>query len=333
MNPDSMETRDTIGSDRASNNPGCFNRSGFERRTPERNREMIRLSTLAMAALAFMACNQDESPAHSHQHPNQTESGQLGDLIREFRLSDETTVRFRGMEGSVTLSIEGHQEEQERFKALTAKLLQAQTMEAAYRLMDASGPVPQALLDFDARIASIPDDAGIAGNAAASPAAPGPLSETAEPFGPVTAPVQEALAKSGDHANPASDRTWDWAADARWWNDVVGYPCVEVATATYTNVTWADDWRQGYYATGYLMAASHTYGANAKGYSWKNGAWVMTQYLFLQPRHYIVWRSGDTSKQYRRYAVTGNGANLARVHWGMRWDSQAPSDLGVICQG
>ena len=95
----------------------------------------------------------------------------------------------------------------------------------------------------------------------------------------------------------------------------------------YTNVTWADDWRQGWYGRGYLLAASHTYGANAYAYVWQNSAWVMTNSMYLEPRHYIVWYSGDTSKRYRRYSVFGNGGAYARIHWGMRWDSQAPSDL------
>jgi hypothetical protein len=81
------------------------------------------------------------------------------------------------------------------------------------------------------------------------------------------------------------------------------------------------------------MAAGFTYGADAYAYIWQNGAWVQTDYYYLQPRHYIIWSSNDNTRQYRRYRVAGRGGAAARTHWGMRWDSQAPSDIGVICQG
>jgi hypothetical protein len=113
----------------------------------------------------------------------------------------------------------------------------------------------------------------------------------------------------------------------------VGYTCSWKKAAHYTNALWSDDWREGWGGSGYLMAASHVHGADAYGYLWKNGAWSQTNYTYLQPRWYVYWPSGDTSKKFRRYAVYGRGGNEARTHWGMRWETQAPSNLGVICQG
>lgn len=282
---------------------------------------MKRLSALLIATAALMACNQAEQTTQAPDNRNDIQPVKsVGNTLKEFRITDETSVRFQETDGAVTLSLEGHVDEQEINRDLENRLFKAPTMEAAYRVMDPSGQVPQAILDYDKRPvtnaeASVPKASDLAGP------------------GSTLAPANDVpLAKASNHANPAADAYWDWTADATWWKGVVGYKCGWHESLTYTNITWADDWRQGWYASGYLLAASHTYGATATAYIWKNGAWSLTNSMTLQPRHYIVWYSGDKSKQYRRYRIAGDGGALARVDWGMRWDSQAPSDLGVICQ-
>jgi hypothetical protein len=278
---------------------------------------MFRISAAALAAVALMACNQSDQPVqpHSDAAQPQAQAEQSGRLLREFKISDATTVRFRENAGNITVSLEGSIEEKERNQALETKLMSAPSMESAYRLLDSQGPVPQALLDYDKRPLS-------------------PATETAPPEaqagsqGPI-APRSRALAKSA-----SLDDTWDWTADANWWKGtVVGYPCGWHQALTYTNIWWADDWRQGWYSVGYLMAAGFAYNADAYAYIWRNGAWVQTDYYNLTPRHYITWFSGDKTKQWRRYRVQSAGGSSGRAHWGMRWDTQAPSDLGVICQG
>jgi hypothetical protein len=278
---------------------------------------MKRLSALLLTTAALIGCNYSDHGTHGPEDQNETPLARepAGHLLKEFQVSGETVVRFRELNGQVTLTLEGHVDEKEANQALEEKLSQARTMEAAYRAMDAVGAVPQPILDYDKLSATLGEEA-----APSAPPSAGPVS------------ALPALAKESDHAVPSADYTWDWNADANWWiNDVVGYECQWHKAAYYTNVTWADDWRQGWYGSGYLLAASHTYGADAWAYKWVNGAWSQTNYLYLQPRHYVVWYSGDTSKQYRRYRVVGRGA-YPRIHWGMRWDSQAPSDIGVICQ-
>lgn len=267
-----------------------------------------------LTTAALIGCNHSEH-SHAPETRNETPLAQepAGHLLKEFRISDKSAVRFRELNGNVTLTLEGHVDEKEANQALEAKLSQVRTMEEAYRVMDPAGAVPQSILNYD----KLP--------AAQEDVLPSDLSEA----GPVSA--LPPLAKEGNHAVPSSDSYWDWTGDANWWKkDVVGYECQWKEAAYYTNVTWADDWRHGWYGRGYLMAASHTYGADAWAYRWVNGAWSQTNYTYLQPRHYIVWFSGDASKQYRRYRVVGRGA-YPRIHWGMRWESQAPSDLGVIC--
>jgi hypothetical protein len=277
---------------------------------------MKRLSALLLTTAALIGCNLSEHDTHAPEAQKETPLAQepVGNLVKEFRVSDETVVRFRELNGQVTLLLEGHVDEKEANQALEDKLSKAKTMEEAYRMMDPAGAVPQSILDYDKLPAAQEGEA--------APSAP----ETA---GAVS--TLPPLAKESDHAVPSSDSWWDWTADANWWKkDVVGYECQWHKAAYQTNYTSWDDWRQGWYGRGYLMAASHTYGADAWAYKWVNGAWSQTNYTYVQPRHYIVWYSGDASKQYRRYRVTGRGA-YPRIHWGMRWDSQAPSDIGVIC--
>lgn len=282
---------------------------------------MLRISAFLLATAALIGCNHGENSPHGpDSHDALPEEGAVGKTLKEFQITDETSVRFHEASGIITLSVEGHVDEMEANADLQKKLFQAKTMESAYRMMDPTGTVPQAILDYDKRPANNPEGAAPAALNSAG-------LESATPEN-----IPAPLAKVSNHANPAGDANWDWTADANWWKkSVVGYECDWEKAAYYTNVTWADDWRQGWYGTGYLMAASHTYGANAKAYLWQNNAWVQTNSTYLQPRHYIVWRSLDTSKRYRRYGVTGNGGAYARIHWGMRWDTQAPSDVGVIC--
>lgn len=275
-------------------------------------------SALLIATVALIGC---EGPDHAHgpeAHGEMEQAKSTGEVIREFKLSKETYARFIQSGEAVTLTVQGPIAERAGTRAMEDKLMAAATLEKAYRLLDAEGVVPASILEHDQRPASeVPETEIPQGVEAAGPGS--------------RLPTEAALAKKSDHANPASDANWNWTADANWWKDVVGYKCGWHEALHYTNVTWADDWRQGWFGKGYLLAASHTYGANAYAYQWVNGAWSQTHSMYLQPRHYVVWTSGDTSKRWRRYRVVGLGA-YPRIHWGMRWDSQAPSDIGVICQ-
>jgi hypothetical protein len=273
------------------------------------------LSGVFMAAVLW-GCNSADVPTQGQSEGSHPQVQSAGNLIREFKVSNETSVRFQESQGIVTWSLEGSVDEKTANHDLERKLSAAKTMEAAYRVMDPTGPVPQALLDFDKR----------------------PLvqnHESAPPSGPLVGNSSgQSQAPSASLAKTASslDDTWDWNADAKWWKQsVVGLPCHWHNAAYYTNVTWADDWRQGWFSKGYLMAAGFTYWANAYAYVWSNGKWVQTNSYYLQPRHYIIWASGDTQNRYRRYAVYGDGGAYARIHWGMRWDTQAPSDIDVTC--
>lgn len=281
---------------------------------------MKRLSALLIATAAFVGCDQvDRTPQAPAVQADVPQAKPVGNLIKEFRITNETSVRFQENNGVVSYSLEGHVDEKDINQPLEDKLFKATTMEAAYRVMDPAGPVPQAILDFDKRPAAVENSAPVGSEAAGPGAAP--------------AAVNVPLAKANGLAKTATDAGWDWTADANWWmGTVVGYPCGWHQAAYYTNVTWADDWRRGWFDAGYLMAASMDYGANAYAYIWRNGAWVLTNSYYLTPRHYIIWYSGDKTQQYRRYRVEGYGGAMARIHWGMRWDTQAPSDLGVICE-
>jgi hypothetical protein len=287
---------------------------------------MKRFSALSIliTSAALMGCNQTEPVSQHTDHSDEaTHAKPVGQVLKEFKISDETKVSFRNVDGIVTMSLEGHMDEQAANKALEDKLFHAATLEAAYRMMDPTGAVPQAILDYDKSTQVVETTAPVAPTA---DEAVGPVS--------VAPPAEvEGLAKTSNHAVPSSDAWWDWTADANWWkSSVVGYSCGWHAVQHYTNYYWADDWRQGWKGAGYLMAASHTYGADASAYKWVNGAWVLTNSTYLMPRHYIIWYSGDNTQQYRRYRVAGYGGSLARVHMGIRWDTQAPSNIDVICQ-
>ena len=282
---------------------------------------MKRFSALMIVTAALIGCNHAE---HSHGPEGDTDLPQakpVGNMIKEFRFTGETAVRFQETDGIVTFSLEGHMDEKGLDKALENELFRAKTMEAAYRVMDPTGSVPQAILDYDKRPvdaaeSSAPDAMEAAGEESVLPVA-----------------VKAPLAKKSDHANPNADAFWDWDADARWWkNDVIGYKCQWHEVDHRTNLTWSDHWKYGWFAQGFLMAASHTWGANATAYIWRDGAWHLTNSRYLQPRHYIIWSSNDKTQTYRRFRVEGLGGSRARIHWGMNWDSEPPSDLGVICQ-
>ena len=117
-----------------------------------------------------MGCNQAEQPTQAPEtHTDMPQAKPVGNLMKEFRVTDETTVRFQEAAGIITLSLDAHLDEKDINKALEDKLFQAPNMEAAYRIMDPVGTVPQAILDFDKHPAKTEE-----GAAPGTPEAAGP---------------------------------------------------------------------------------------------------------------------------------------------------------------
>ncbi len=275
-----------------------------------------------VAAACFTACENRSAAVDPEQNTSDATTASSPVLLREIATASGATVRFMNGAGGISIAVEGSIDDSAANKQLEKALGKAKNATEAWGVLDRPEAVPQAILDAEATSRLSSDGA----------TAPSTASEATDDF----TKASGSTAFAGRSLDLATDASWDWTADARWWNTtVLNGSCGWYQTVSATNMKWADYSRTGWEFVGSLMAASHTYEAVARAYIWKKGAWKQTNIDTLPPRRYIRYfhPTGNT-KTSRRYTVHGSGGVYARTHLGIDWENQSPSEtegLGVAC--